>query len=162
ERAVIVTVREWYVARSVRERWLIMLMIGIAAPLLAWLLVVVPLDNAYDTALQRHLEAIDRNGRIRALADPERSVRSTLAPVATGPDLQLVIAESAAQAGLTLDSNAAIGPDAVTVTIAQARATAAVQWLRDFETRGIRVEDLRMTPGADGTVLVAARLVRNR
>ena len=85
-----------------------------------------------------------------------------MAGLVAGPDLPLVIAEAATQAGLTLDSTTAAGPDDVSISIAQARPTAAVQWLRDFELRGIRVEDLRMTPGADGTVSLTARLVRNR
>ena len=159
---MIVTVREWYVSRSERERRLILIMLAIAVPLLAWLLVVLPLSLARESALERHVEAIDRNGRVRALADPDRSARPAVAALAAGPDLPLVIAEAATQAGLTLDSTTAAGPDDVSISIAQARPTAAVQWLRDFELRGIRVEDLRMTPGADGTVSLTARLVRNR
>ncbi len=159
---MIMTIRQWYVSRSLRERRLILIMLGIALPLLVWLLVVLPLSRAYDEALERHLEAVDRNGRVRALAEPNREERPAVPVLAGGPDLSLIIAESATQAGLTLDSNTAAGPDAVSISIAQARPTAAVQWLRDFELRGIRVEDLRMAPGADGTVSLTARLVRNR
>jgi general secretion pathway protein M len=159
---MIVIVRQWYVARSSRERRLILLMLAIAVPLLAWLLVVMPLGKAYDEALDRHLEAVDRNGRVRALAEARDSPRPQAAAVAGGPELPLVIAEAATQAGLTVDSNSVAGPDDMTVSIAQARPAAAVQWLRDFELRGIRVEDLRMTPSADGTVAVTARLVRSR
>lgn len=159
---MILTVRHWYGSRSVRERRLILLMLAIAVPLLAWLLIVMPLSNAYDSALERHVEAVDRNGRVRALADPVRIAGPVVAPTAGGADLALVVTEAATQAGLTLDSNSAAGPDAVTIGIAQARPMAAVQWLRDFELRGIRVEDLRMTPAADGTVALSARLVRTR
>ncbi len=159
---MIVTVRSWYRTRSVRERLLIGLMLAIAVPLLAWLLIVMPLNNAYGSALERHLEAVDRNGRVRALADPARVSGPAVAPAAGGADLALVITEAATQAGLTLDSTSPAGPDTVTISIAQARPTAAVQWLRDFELRGIRVEDLRMAPAADGTVSVNARLVRTR
>ena len=159
---MIVTVREWYSARSVRERRLILLMLVIAVPLLAWLLVVVPLSNAYEEALERHLEAVDRNGRVRALAEPARISRPLAAPAAGAADLALVVTEAATQAGLTLDSTSPAGPDAVTISIAQARPMAAVQWLRDFELRGIRVEDMRMAPAADGTVSLTARLVRTR
>ena len=159
---MIVTVREWYSARSLRERRLILLMLVIAVPLLAWLLVVVPLSNAYEEALERHLEAVDRNGRVRALAEPARIARPVAAPATGAADLALVVTEAATQAGLTLDSTSPAGPDAVTISIAQARPMAAVQWLRDFELRGIRVEDMRMAPAADGTVSLTARLVRTR
>lgn len=167
---MIVTVREWYGARSLRERRLLLLLAALVVPLLAWFAIIVPLGGAYDSALDRQLEAVDRNGRVRALADPSRNARPatvpavpvTVMPGAPVPDLPLVIAEAATQAGLTLDSTSAAGPDAVAITIAQARPTAAVQWLRDLEQRGIRVEDLRMAPGADGTVSVNTRLVRSR
>ena len=69
---MIVAVREWYVSRSERERRLILIMLAIAVPLLAWLIVVLPLSQARESALERHVEAIDRNGRVRALADPDR------------------------------------------------------------------------------------------
>lgn len=159
---VLVPVRHWYEARSVRERRLILLMLAIAVPLLAWLLIVLPLNRAYDNALERHLEAVDRNGRVRALADPVRVSRPVVAPAVGAADLALVVTEAATQAGLTLDSATAAGPDTVNISISQARPTAAVQWLRDFELRGIRVEDLRMAPAADGTVSLSARLVRTR
>jgi general secretion pathway protein M len=159
---MIVTIREWYVARTVRERRLLLLMLTIAVPLLAWLLVVMPLSKAYEEALERHLEAVDRNGRVRALAEAQEAARPPVVPVAAAPELALLVAEAATQAGLTLDSNSAAGPDEVNIAIGQARPAAAVQWLRDFELRGIRVQDLRMTPGADGTVSVTARLVRSR
>lgn len=159
---MIVTIRQWYESRSARERRLILVMLAVAVPLLAWLLVVAPLGNAYDSALERHLEAVDRNGRVRSLADPSRASRPAVVPAPGGADLALVVAEAAAQSGLTIDSASPAGADSVTIAIAQARPTAAVQWLRDFELRGIRVEDLRMAPAADGTVSVTARLVRVR
>lgn len=157
------TVKDWYAARSLRERRLIALMLVIALPLLAWLLVVAPLSKAYEEALVRHLEAVDRNGRVRALAKPGRISQPAIAPQSGGTaELALVVTEAAAQAGLTLDSTTPAGADTVTISIGQARPTAAVQWLRDFELRGIRVEDLRMAPAADGTVSLTARLVRIR
>ena len=46
---MIVDLRQWYGARSVREQRLLQLMAAIAIPLLVWLLLVVALGNAYDT-----------------------------------------------------------------------------------------------------------------
>lgn len=158
---MILVVRQWYGARTRREQRLILLMVAIAAPLLAGLLVVMPLERAYNDALERHLEAIDRNGRVRQLAETS-TARPAVAPGAGGADLPLVIAESAARAGLTLDSNGAAGPNSASVAIAGAPAPTAVQWLRDLETRGVAVEDVRLTPAANGTVAVSARLARGR
>ena len=156
---MIVAIREYYGARTQREQRLILLMLAIAVPLLAALLIVLPLSRAYDHALDRHLEAVDRNGRVRQLAELAKK-RPVVAPAATGADLSLIVAESASRAGITLDSNAAAGGNAVAVTIGAAPAALAVQWLREFETRGVVVEDLRLTPAANGNVAVSTRLRR--
>lgn len=157
---MILGVREWYGTRSTREQRLILLMVGIALPLLAWLLLVQPLSRAYDAALDRHLLSIDRNARVRALAESARSVSSA----STGPaaqDLGMLVTESAGRAGLAIASNAGAGAGTANVTIAQAPSTAAMQWLRELETRGVRIEELRIAPAGQGLVSVTARLARN-
>jgi general secretion pathway protein M len=153
-----IVVREWFGARSAREQRLILIMAAIALPLLAWLLIVMPLSRAYERALTQHLEAVDRNGRIRALAGGP----VVPPPRAPAGEVTLLVAESAAQAGLTLASNNPSGPDAVTIAIAQAAPTAVAQWLSGFEARGMRVEDLRMSSAGPGSVSVSARIVRIR
>lgn len=156
---MIVRVRSWYGGRSARERLLIALMLAIALPLFAWLLVARPLALAYERALERHLEAVDRNGRVRALAQAAR--RQPPRPVmASSTDLGLVVAESAARAGLTLDSNSSAGAGAVIIAISSARPAVAMQWLAEFEAQGIRIEDLQMVPAGDGIVSLSARLAR--
>jgi len=157
---MIVAVREYYASRSVRERRLLLAMSAIALPLLLYLAVIMPLGRAYDTALEEQLEAVDRNGRVRAMVSVARSGGPRVPAPADGADIALVVTEAATQLGLTVDSNSPAGPNAVTIGISQARAGAAVGLLRDFESRGIRVEDLRMTPSGDGTVSMTARLAR--
>ena len=152
-------IRDWFVARSKREQGLIVLMLAIALPLLAWLLVVRPLSAAYDDALQDHLAAVDRHGRVLALAEAARSAPAQ--PVeASKADLQLVVTEAASQAGITLQGATASGANSVDVTVAGARATLLGQWLAQFEARGITVEQMTMTPLPDGTVNMSVRLAR--
>lgn len=158
---MIVRVREWYVARSARERLLILLMLAIAAPLLAWLLVVQPLGRVYQEALDRHLEAVDRNGRVRALADAAGSAVRAPPASAARQELGLVVADAAARAGIALDSNSPAGPGTVSVAIGQAPPGAVMQWLREFEQSGIRIEELRIAPSGERTVSVSARLARS-
>lgn len=157
---MIIQIRERFLARPQRERRLILLMLAIAIPVFAWLLVVQPLDRAYDNALHRHLEAIDRNGRVRSLTELGRTRTGPVAATA-GAELGLVVAESASRAGLVLDSNSASGVNSVSIAIASAQPTAAMLWLRDFELQGIKVEDLRMAPAGEGAVSLTAQLVRS-
>jgi general secretion pathway protein M len=154
-----VTIRDWFVARSKREQRLIMLMLALALPLLAWLLVVRPLSAVYDDALEDHLAAVDRHGRVLALAEVAKSTPAR--PVeASKAELQLVVTEAARQAGITLQAATASGANTVDVTVAGGRATALGQWLAQFEARGITVRQMTMTPQPNGTVNMSARLAR--
>jgi len=156
---MIVQLRDWYTSKSLRERRLLLLMAAVALPLLVWLLVVRPLANAYDAALERHLAAVDLNGRVRALA-AGTSGRAIVNVGAPSSDIALVIAERAAQSGLVLDSNSAAGPNDVSISIGAAPTIAATQWLAQLERDGFAINDLRMTPTPDGSVAVTARLGR--
>jgi general secretion pathway protein M len=155
---VIVKVREWYSARTKREQQLLLLMAGLAIPVLAWLIVMV-MNGAYDKALQRHLEAVDRHGRILALADTLKGspAGATAEPQA---DLQVTVTEAAGQAGQTLQSANASGPNSIDIAITGTTAPLAAQWLHDLQQRGIFVEQLRMSPQPDGTLSLSATLTR--
>jgi general secretion pathway protein M len=156
---VTATLRNWFVSRTKREHQLILLMLATALPVLAWLLVVRPLSAVYDDALEDHLEAADRHGRVMALAEAAKSTPARRV-AANKADLQLVVTEAARQAGIALQGAAPSGPNAVDVTIVGGRATALGQWLGQFEAQGIAVQQMSMTPLPDGTVNMSARLAR--
>lgn len=157
---MIVTIRQWVLARSVRERGLLLAMLAIAIVLFAWLLVILPLRAAYASSLERHLVAIDRHGRVLALAEAARTAPSRSAAAPPAGDLALVVGDSARAAGLVLDRNTAAGAQGLDIVIAKAAPSAALGWLGGLERNGYRVEQLQVTPGIDGTVAVSARLVR--
>lgn len=157
---MIVRVREWYAGRSTREQRLLLVMLAIAMPLLVWLAVVQPLGEAYDEALREQLEAVDRHGRVLALADSAKTRQSVDSRSPAAVDLQLLVTESASQAGIALQAVNPSGTDSVDVTIEGASAIAVAQWLRGLEARAIAADELRMTPRPDGTVGTSVRLVR--
>ena len=151
---MIVHVRTWYGARSRRERLLLQLMAAVAIPVLIWLLLVRPLGNAYDTALQRHLQAVDRNGRVKALA--ERVSGGEAKVPAAAPDLAQFLGDSARQRGITLVGRAAPAPGSAVISIASISAPTALEWLRGLEADGYRVNDVRVVPTGGGAVAVTA------
>ena len=151
---MIVHLREWYRARSQREQRLLQLMTAILIPLLAWLLLVRPLGNAYDSALQQHLQAVDRNGRVKALA-ARASGGQAIVPAAV-PDLALFLGDSARQRGITAEVRAASAPGSAVIGIASISAPTALEWLRGLEADGYRVDDVRIAPAGAGAVAVTA------
>ena len=153
---MIVVVRDWYGQRSPREQRMLLVMAAIGLPLLLWLALIVPINRAYDRALERQLEAVDRHSRILGLAERAKSAPALRpAPVA---DLGLFLTDSARQAGLTVAPSAAPTPGSSLVTIAAASAPAALEWLRQLETSGYVVSDVSIAPAADGSVAVTATI----
>lgn len=147
----------WFLLRTPRERWLIILMLAIALPLLAWLAVARPLLLSLDAAKARHVAAVQRHGQVLAqLAQLERSPPPAIAS-ADGP-LALRVTDSAAQAGIRLAANEPRGADSVTIALAAAPPTASLRWLRQLEASGIKVRDLTITPEGEGAVTVRATL----
>ena len=149
----------WYRARSARERRLLLLMLCIALPVLAWLLVWRPVDSALTAAWDRHAEAVERHGQVMAVVE---ALEGTTRPAAstTGGPLNAVAGEAAARVGLTLASAAPHGPDRASVSVAAGDPRTMLTWLRGLEEQGVVVSDLRMTPSADGSVTLTAVLAR--
>lgn len=148
----------WYRARARREQWLLLAMLALALPVLLWLAVWRPLDQALDAAILRHAEAVQRQGRVAAAAEALKSVRRP-AETPVG-DLAAYVGQSAGRSGLSLASAAAQGPDRATVAIAAGDPRAMAGWLRGLEQQGIVVQQLRMTSTNQGTVALSATLSR--
>lgn len=151
---MIVRFKEWYGARSLREQRLLQLMAAIVIPMLIWLLLVMPLSNAYDDALQRQLQAVDRNGRIKALAARVSGGEATV-PAAV-PDLALFLNDRARQRGITTEARPGPAPGSAAISIASSAAPIALDWLRGLEADGYRVSDVRIAPTGGGSVAVTA------
>lgn len=158
---MIARLADYWGQRTVRERRLIAMMLVIAVPLLLWLLVARPLTGALGDAKDRQAEAVARHGRILARIDAIEHGASSGSPPARVGALDLFVAESASQRGLTLDTNTPQGADAVVIRIARARPEALVEWLSGFEDQGIVIEDMRMTQSQDSSVALEARLRRS-
>lgn len=140
---------------SARERGLILVMLGLFVVLFLWLGIVRPVQDGLARARADHAIAVDRAGRVAALAAALKGVSA--APRLQGA-LDQVVAQSATEAGFTLDNATPEGPDRMTIAIGAARPPALFAWLAALETRGIGVETIVVTPGAGGTVAARATL----
>lgn len=156
-------IRDWYLARSSRERWLIALMLGIAIPLLAYLLVYRPLVSSIEQAQQRHVVAVRNHGLVLArIAQLDAAQRPAVTASAGGTaPLSLRVTEAAAQAGVALSANEPRGASSAVITLAPAPPTAALRWLRQLEGQGIIVRELAITPQTGGQIVATATLSRS-
>jgi general secretion pathway protein M len=136
----------WWEARSVRERWLIGVMLALLAFVLAWLAVVRPLADALDAAKLRHGAAVV------ALAEARAHARPAAGPaVAAGP-ADRIVAQTATEAGFTAARIARLGPGRATAAVDAARPQALFGWVAQMERRGLVVERLSARANADRTL----------
>ena len=148
----------WYSGLTPRERGLVTIALGLAAAVVLLFGIILPLGAAHDAAHVRHDAATQASARLLAqLAALEAPApqRSTVA----GP-LAQIVAASADSAGFVLQSNQPRGNDATLVVVPTARPPAALAWLDGLAAQGIVLENLTMTPAADGSVAVNATLKR--
>jgi general secretion pathway protein M len=144
----------WWQGCSPRERGLLLVMAGLAAFVLGWLMVVRPLSDALDAAKTRHGAAVVALAEARARAELGRGA------AATAPALPVdsLIGRTAGEAGFTAARIAAQGPARASVAIDAARPQALFAWLVRMEASGLVVERLRAQANADRTLAVEATL----
>ena len=150
--------QNWWMALSIRERWLVGVAGALALGVVLWGL-GRPAYAAFVDLENQHRAAIEREGRVAAKVQllaqrPAKSVATAVDAVA----IDQFLAQSAGEIGLTLDRNEARGTGQATIAIAAARAPVLTDWLASLEAQGFVVDQLTITPAADGTVGLTAEL----
>ena len=150
--------KNWWSGLSTRERWLVGVAGALAVAVLGWAL-GRPAVAAFLDLETTHRAAIEREGRVAAkvklLAQrPAKSVAAAVDAVA----IDQYLTQSAGEIGLTLDRNEARGQGQATIAIGAAKAPVLTDWLASLEEQGFVVDQLTITPAADGTVGMTADL----
>lgn len=150
--------QNWWLGLSQRESWLVGIAGVLALAVILWG-VGRPAYAAIVDVEARHRAAIEREGRVAAKVQllaqrPAKSVAATVDAVA----IDQYLAQSAGEIGLTLDRNEARGQGQATIAIATARAPVLADWLASLEGQGFVIDQLTITPAADGTVGLTAEL----
>ncbi len=157
-------IRRYWDGLSLRERALLGIAALLFGGLLLWLAWFGPLADAVDDAAARHGEAVEREAVVAARAADIR--RRSAAPAAgqaqTSPAgrLDLVIAQSAAERGLTLSRNDAAGDAMTSIAVTNAGAGAVLAWIAGLEQGGIVAAEVTLTPAGNGLVNATATLRR--
>ncbi|HEX8193843.1 MAG TPA: type II secretion system protein GspM [Allosphingosinicella sp.] len=145
----------WYRARTPREHALTGGALLIAAAILVWAAILVPFSNAKTASRVRYEAAALALGKARG----EAAVRQAPAALRTGPALTAPPAETlrqaAAEAGFP-DARVTAAGARTGISIDAARPEAAFSWVRQIETRGLRVVALRAAANPDRTIRIEA------
>ena len=150
--------QNWWIALSPRERWLVGIAGALALGVILWG-IGRPMVAAFVDLESQHRAAVEREGRVSAKVQllALRPVKSVAAAV-DAAQIDQYLAQSAGEIGLTLDRNEARGEGQATIAIATARATVLTDWLASLEGQGFVIDQLTITPAADGTVGLTAEL----
>lgn len=144
----------WWETRTARERWLFGVAAGLAILVLAWVLIVRPIDLLRESAKARHDHAVIALGRVEArLAEIEDFAANPAATV-EGRIGDVVMAE-AARVGFNTAQTEPAGTDGVRVIIGAVHPQTFFAWVADLENRfGLDVDALTARPNADETLSV--------
>lgn len=148
--------RFWWSLRTVREQRMLLAMAAVIGVVLAWLLIVRPLDDALADARARHARAVLDMAQAHAQADQIALLQRSAPPV-QGP-LATAIGARANEAGF---AKARVTPDGTRAAIAieAAKAPALFGWIADLERRdGLVVDRLSARTNSDATIAVDATI----
>lgn len=161
---MIAAISGWWSGLSIRERWLVGVAAGLAAIVIGWFLIALPLQSALSSARDAHGIAVDRHAAILARVEALNALEARGAAPATGTAngaaFDLAITQAAAEKGFALTRTDPQGGNAVVIAIANARAPALLGWIGELEATGVTAADLSLRPNADGTVAMTATLRR--
>lgn len=144
-------VRAWFTGRSLRERRLILVMLGLLAVTIVWGLVIRPVRDGLSSTRERYADAVVRAGEAeRELAAVKAIQRRQPRPV------QLPLADEvrarAQAAGFALATLEPEANDRIRASIATAKAGALMAWIGNLENDGVLVDGLSVRGNGDGTV----------
>jgi general secretion pathway protein M len=153
--------KRYWAARSAREQHLL-LVAGVLAALVLLGLVVRPVMQWTQQMQSAHREAVEREGRVLAkaalLAVPARAAGAGDASHSAA--LDQYVAQSASELGLVLTRSDARGTDSVNIAMNQAKAQVVTMWLAELERQNMVLDNLTLTPQADGSLAVTADVRR--
>jgi general secretion pathway protein M len=145
-----------WLARSVRERWLLGVMLGLVALVLVWLAVLRPLSDMLSAARRRHGEAVAALAEARSQAAEIAALERDRASPSAEP-IDAAVAAAASAAGFQLSGIQPEGPGRVSLAIGAAKAQALFGWIDRLEAQGYIVQSLTVTSNPDRTL--SARIV---
>lgn len=143
--------RAWFHGRSHREKWMLIVMVGlIALAILVWG-IIVPVEDGLSSAKARHQDAVIRLGEVQADVAALRSL-TRVRPAPLPVPLEGAIRDRANGAQLPITSLTVISQDRVTVRMVSVSSAALLGWIADLEGVGVIVDRINILNNPDQTV----------
>ena len=140
-----------WMARTLRERWLLGIMFGLLGLVLVWFLVIRPLGDLLSAAKERHGHAVAELAKARSQAATIAALEPAQGGAPPEP-IETAVAASAAAAGFKLSALQPQGAGRLSLAIGAARPQALFGWIAGLEAQGFIVERLNATGNPDRTL----------
>lgn len=152
--------KTWFDARAPRERWLILVMLGLLAVTIVWIAVIRPVQDGLASSRERYDDAVIRLGQTQTTVNAIHAIQRGH-PQPLGAPLADAVRERAEAAGFTL-AGVDTGADSVRTSIGSAKAGALLGWLAGLEADGVLIDGATITANGDGTVAAQLTLKARR
>ncbi|MCP3734482.1 type II secretion system protein M [Sphingomonas sp. RP10(2022)] len=144
-------IRTWFAGRALRERRLILVMLGLLVVTIVWGGIILPVRDGLSSARERHADAVVRLAATQSEVDLIRAAGRRVPLTGSLADTLRQRAEAAGFALATVDEP---GGGRVHATIQAARPAALSRWFAGLEANGILVDAAAWRDNADGSVAV--------
>lgn len=157
---MIANIRSWFTALRQREKILVTVAVALLAAVIAIYMITLPLLLAITSKQAEYLVALDRRASIEQRVDLIKKQGNAQAKTISKEPVQILVSQSAAEAGFTVDQITPRGDAVVEMFISKARSPALHKWLNDLEASDLVVEQLAVRSGTDGSVSFNATIRR--
>lgn len=141
--------RIWFMARSLRERRLLLAMAALLVVTILWAGVILPVRDGLETSQARYDDAVVRLATTRGEVD---SIKANGRRPALTASLADTVRAAADQAGLAIATLDEQGAGRVHLTIQSARPGVISGWLAGIEARGILIDAATLRDNGDKSV----------
>ena len=138
--------RVWWDGRTAREHMMLGVLGGVLALVLAWFLILAPLLAWKADAADRLDAAVETH----ALASAAAGIDTAGGVARTPADIEALLTESAAEAGVAVQVTAEGG--GATFTVESAETARLFGWIAALERAGLTIDSLSVLENADATL----------
>lgn len=161
---MILSAKKWFEGLSQREKILITIMAVLSIIVIGYYGIFRPANGIIDNAKERHDVAIKNHANIASKVEILRNAKNNNASDTNdiiNVPLDIYLAQSAAEIGLTLEKNTEMGSNRADIIIGSARPKILFSWLSMLESKGLEVTEMTVSAIENEAVSLKATMVKS-